>query len=98
MTIFSPSNIDCEVRYCLGEQLQWFREVADKNPKLVKELARKGDLILGVITTNFETILMERKRIRKIIKREDAPDMIGIEYYEGNITKKIEVNLLRFDE
>lgn len=86
----------CTTPYCLGEQLQWFRDICEKNPKLLEALSKKGDLILGVITTDFETVLMERKLIRKIVKRDDATDMIGIDYHQNSINKKIEVNLLKF--
>ena len=33
-----------------------------------------------------------------IMKRDDATDMIGIEYHESEITKQIKVNLLKIKE
>ena len=63
-----------------------------------KALSARGDLVGGVVTTDFETVLLERKQVSRIMKRDDATDMIGIEYNETNITKKLEVNLLKVSD
>ena len=88
----------CSTRYCLGDQLDWFRDVCEKNPQLILELVKRGELIEGVINTDFETTLMEQKQLHRIMKRDDATDMIGIEYHESEITKYIKVNLLKIKE
>jgi len=87
----------CKTGYCLGDQLQWFREVCSKNPELLKQLKTNGDLVTGILTPDFETDRKESKVVKKIMKRDDAPEMIGIEYHESNITKQIDVHLLRYD-
>jgi hypothetical protein len=46
---------------------------------------------------DFETKLTEKKVLRKIVKGKDALDFLGIEYHESNITKKIDINLLKLD-
>jgi hypothetical protein len=34
----------CKCKYCLGEQLQWFRDIVQKNPKLLSNLQEKAIL------------------------------------------------------
>ena len=51
------------------------------------ELEKQKKLTRGLITADFETKLTESKELKKIMKREDAPDMIGIAYHESSTTQ-----------
>ena len=84
--------------YCLADQLEWFSEIASQNPAMMSELEKEGRLAHGLITADFETNMKESKAMKKIMKRDDAPDMIGIGYHESATTKKAKVTLLVLED
>ena len=65
---------------------------------MMNELEKEGRLAHGLITADFETNLKESKAMKKIMKRDDAPDMIGIGYHESATTKKAKVTLLVLED
>ena len=90
---------NCATKFCLGDQLEWFREIAVKNPQLIQVLIKNGDLIQGSVTLDFESKLNESAENRKILEQADATDYIGFDFQEENKTNKASVNLLRlFDQ
>ena len=62
------------------------------------ELEKEGKLAHGLITADFETKVTESKELKKIMKREDATDMIGIAYHDSATTNKAEVTLLKLED
>ena len=82
----------------MADQLEWFSEIASQNPAMMSELEKEGRLAHGLITADFETNLKESKAMKKIMKRDDAPDMIGIGYHESATTKKAKVTLLVLED
>ena len=90
---------NCATKFCLGDQLEWFREIAKKNPDLIQILVENGDLIQGSVTLDFESKLTESAETRKILKEKDATNYIGFDLQDSNKKTETPVNLLRlFDE
>ena len=90
---------NCATKFCLGDQLEWFKEIALKNPDLIQVLIKSGDLIEGSVTLDFESKMTERAENRKILKEKEATDYIGFDLQATKKNNTNAVNLLRlFDE
>jgi len=62
------------------------------------ELEKEGKLAHGLITADFETKVTESEELKKIMKREDATEMIGIAYHDSATTNKANVTLLKLED
>lgn len=90
---------NCATKFCLGDQLEWFKEIALKNPDLIQVLIKSGELIEGSVTLDFESKMTERAENRKILKEKEATDYIGFDLQAAKKNNTNAVNLLRlFDE